>query len=617
MKYSKNQLKAIKHVDGPMIVLAGPGSGKTALITGRVRYLLEEVKINPENILVITFTKAAAMEMRDRFIKLMGESRGVRFATFHSVFFMIIRLSYGYGVEQIITEDLARGFIREKIREIGLEESDEKDFIKNIIAEISRVKSERVDINRYYSLNCPEKAFRDIFKSYINFMKKKGLIDFDDMMLICEKLFNEHPKVLKAWQNKYKYILIDEFQDVSKLQFNLVRKMAEPLNNIFIVGDDDQSIYKFRGASPEIMLGFEKIYPNCKKVVLDENYRSTEEILKFADRIIKKNKKRFEKNIKAKKGEGGKTPVIREFSDRKEEDIAIVQDILKSHKNGLPLSEIAVLYRTNISGRPLISKLIEYNVPFVMKEMLPNIYDHFISKNILDYLEIASGNRNIDSFLHIMNRPNRFISRDSLKSATILDKNKKERVSFIRWRDFYKGKTWMIERLNILRMHLDKMSELAPFGAIHYLRNVVGYDGYLQEYAKERGIDEEELFDILEEVTENSKPFHTLEEFKKNIKEVTEKQREQIEKNKSKTEDAVNISTMHGAKGLEFEKVYIPEVIEGMLPYKKAIRQSDIEEERRLFYVALTRAKKELVLTFPRVLYGKDKAVSPFIREFL
>lgn len=617
MEYSKPQLEAVRHVDGPMMVLAGPGSGKTAVITGRVHYLLEEMKIAPQTILVITFTKAAAMEMKERFVKLMGEPKGVQFATFHSVFFTILRVSYGYGVDQIITEDITRNFLKEKIRELNIEEGDEKDFIKNIIGEISKVKSEGVAIENYYSLNCPEEAFRDIFKSYEAFMKERGLIDFDDMMLLCDKLFNDYPHILEAWQSKFKYILIDEFQDVSKLQFELVRKMAKPLNNIFIVGDDDQSIYRFRGAKPEIMLGFEKIYPDCKKVLLNENYRSTESILNFAGSVIHKNKQRFDKKIIAAKGIRGNLPVIKSFTDRRTEDTAIVKDIIKSHEAGIPFSEMAIVYRTNIAARPVVAKLIEYNIPFIMKEMAPSIYNHFIAKNIMDYLEIANGDRARSRFLNIMNRPNRYLTRESLADAVVLNKDKVEYVSFIKWTAAYKGRNWMAERINTLQFHLAKLAELSPFGAIHYIRKVIGYDKFLTDYADERHIDADELFEILEEIEEAAKPFNTLKEWKESIEEFNKKQKEEFEKNKNTDRDAVVISTMHGCKGLEFEKVYIPEVVEGIIPYKKAIRQSDIEEERRLFYVAITRAKKELMITYPKNLYGKDKEVSTFLREYV
>ena len=617
MEYSKPQLEAVRHVDGPMMVLAGPGSGKTAVITGRVRYLLEEMKVPPQTILVITFTKAAATEMRERFVKLMGESKGVQFATFHSIFFMILRVSYGYGVDRIISEEMTRNFLKEKIRTLDLEEGDEKDFIKNVIGEISRVKSEGVDIENYYSISCPEEAFRDIFRSYESFMKERGLIDFDDMMILCDKLFSDYPHILEAWQSKFTYILIDEFQDVSRLQFELVSKMAKPLNNIFIVGDDDQSIYRFRGAKPEIMLGFEKIYPNCKKVLLNENYRSTEAILNFAGSVIHKNKQRFDKKIVAAKGVAGSLPVIKSFPDRRTEDTAIVKDIIKSHEAGIPFSEMAIVYRTNVAARPVVTKLIEYNIPFIMKEMAPSIYNHFIAKNIMDYLEIANGDRSRSRFLNIMNRPNRYLTRESLSDAVTLNRDKVEYVSFIRWTDAYKGRNWMAERINTLQFHLAKLAELSPFGAIHYIRKAIGYDRFLKEYADERHIDAEELFDILEEIEEAAKPYSTLKEWKESIEEFNKKQKEEFEKNKNSDRDAVIISTMHGCKGLEFEKVYIPEAVEGIIPYKKAIRQSDIEEERRLFYVAITRAKKELMITYPKSLYGKDKEVSPFLREYL
>ena len=617
VEYSKPQLEAVRHVDGPMMVLAGPGSGKTAVITGRVRCLLEEMKIAPQTILVITFTKAAATEMKERFVKLMGEPKGVQFATFHSVFFMILRVSYGYGVDQIITEEITRNFLKEKIRTLGLEEGDEKDFIKNIIGEISKVKSEGVAIENYYSLNCPEEAFRDIFRSYEAFMKERGLIDFDDMMILCNKLFSDYPHILEAWQSKFKYILIDEFQDLSSLNFELVRKMSEPINNIFIVCDDDQSIYRFRGAKPEIMLGFEKIYPNCKKVLLNENYRSTEAILNFAGSVIHKNKQRFDKKIVAAKGVEGSLPVIKSFPDRRAEDTAIVKDIIKSHEDGIPFSEMAIVYRTNVAARPVIAKLIEYNIPFIVKEMAPSIYNHFIAKNIMDYLEIANGDRSRSRFLNIMNRPNRYLSRESLSDAVTLNRDKVEYVSFIRWTDAYKGRNWMAERINTLQFQLAKLSELSPFGAIHYLRKVIGYDKFLTEYADERHIDADELFEILEEIEETAKPYGTLKEWKDSIEDFNKKQKEEFEKNKNADRDAVVISTMHGCKGLEFDKVYIPEVVEGIIPYKKAIRQSDIEEERRLFYVAITRAKKELMITYPKNMYGKDKEVSPFLREYL
>lgn len=617
MNYSKSQLQAVSHVNGPMLVLAGPGSGKTAVITGRVNYLIESAGVKGENILVITFTKAAALEMKERAKKRMGSERGVRFSTFHSVFFLILKSSYGYEVKDIINEEVSRKFFREKMKEYHLEDIDEKEFLKNILSEISIVKSESLSLSDYYSSNFPVEVFRELFMDYSDFMKKRGLIDFDDMMLLCDKLFKEKPDVLRIWQEKYQYILIDEFQDSSRLQFELVKKMAEPENNLFVVGDDDQSIYRFRGAKPEIMLGFEKLYKECKKVILSDNYRSTKAIVDFAEKIIAENKYRFSKKIEAINQEGASPPVIRVFTEKREEDDFIVKEILKSREEGLAFADIAVVYRTNLLARPIVSKLMEYNIPFTMKEAFPDIYDHFIARNIFDYLNLASGVRDFSSMLRIMNRPNRFLSRDSLDAAVVSPKGQKETVSFMRWRDFYKGKQWMVERLLNFQHDLTVMQTLSPFAALHYLRKMVGYDEFLSDYAKERGIDSEELFDILLELSEDAKPFQTFSDWKNHIKEKREKKKELEKKSREEKRDAVVISTMHSCKGLEFHKVFVPDVVEGVLPYKKALKQSDIEEERRLFYVAVTRAKKELFISFPKKIYGKEKEASPFIKRFL
>lgn len=619
MEYSKSQETAVRHGEGPMLVLAGPGSGKTAVITGRVKYLIEAEKVNPENILVITFTKAAAIEMKERFTLLMGEDRGVRFSTFHSVFFLILRYSYGYGVDRIIKEEVSRAVLKEKIKELALEEQDEKDFIKNLLGEISQVKTEGIPLESFYSGICPAEAFREIFTCYANFMKQRGLIDFDDMMLLCDRLFKERPDILEAWRKKYTYILIDEFQDSSLLQFDLVRRLSEPENNLFVVGDDDQSIYRFRGARPEIMLGFPKLFPDCKQVMLKENYRSTKAITTFAGSIICENRTRFQKDIRPVNEEEDRKPEIKLYQDRRAEDTAIVKDILKTHEKGIPFSEMAIVYRTNLLSRPIVSKLMEYNIPFLMKEAVPDIYEHWIARNLFDYLRLAEGDRSPEVILKVMNRPNRFLSRESLASAVVSKAERPNFVSFLRWRDFYKGKAWMLDRLNELQFHLARMKGLLPFAAIHYLRNVVKYDDFLKEYAKERGIDAEELFEIIEELSEASKSFQSLADWEKQVESDREKRKENAKREKKEEgmKDAVVISTMHSCKGLEFYKVFIPEAVEGVIPYKKALKQADIEEERRLFYVAVTRAKKEIVISVPKKLYGKEKDPSPFIRKYL
>ena len=293
MAFSKAQTQAIMHKDGPMMVLAGPGSGKTTVITHRVQYLTKEYGIDPGDILVITFTRAAAEEMRERYEALTGGGSRVTFGTFHSIFFRILKLAYRYTADNIVREEQQMQFVRELAQSGGLEPEDENEFAASILSEISSVKGERISLEHYYSKNCPDAVFRQLYAGYEEKMRRAGLIDFDDMMVLCLELFTERKDILSAWQRRYRYILIDEFQDINRLQYEIVRMLAKPEDNLFIVGDDDQSIYRFRGAKPEIMLGFERDYPGAGRILLDVNYRSTEEIVAPALRLDRRKPETF------------------------------------------------------------------------------------------------------------------------------------------------------------------------------------------------------------------------------------------------------------------------------------------------------------------------------------
>ena len=280
-QFSDAQSKAINHYTGPCLVLAGPGSGKTLVITHRTKNLIQNYQVNPSNILVITFTKAAATEMQERFDKLMdGQKLPVSFGTFHAVFFKILKYAYNYRAENILREDMKYRIIKELVDRENLDLEDEKEFIASIIAEIGNVKGDMIDIENYYSSNCSDEVFRRIYKGYDDRLRRKNMLDFDDMLIMCYELFRARKDILSAWQNKYQFILIDEFQDINRVQYEVMKMLAEPQNNLFIVGDDDQSIYRFRGARPEIMLNFEKDYPGSKRIVLDENYRCSGAVVK-------------------------------------------------------------------------------------------------------------------------------------------------------------------------------------------------------------------------------------------------------------------------------------------------------------------------------------------------
>ena len=431
--FNKEQEEAITHKEGPLMVLAGPGSGKTLVITYRVKWLIENAGVHPSNILVITFTRAAAEEMRKRFFAFDGmENAPVTFGTFHSIFFMILRYAYRYTAGNIIREDVKRRYIKEMTENMELEIEDEKEFLSGIINEISYVKGEMMSLSYYHSSNCSDELFAQIYEGYERRLREENLIDFDDMLVFCYELLKERKDILAMWQQKFQYILIDEFQDINKVQYEIVRMLAGKGDHLFIVGDDDQSIYRFRGARPEIMLGFEKDYPDAKKVILNTNYRCSAEIVDSAEHLISHNTKRFPKNMQAARGK--KVPItFRYLKDAGEECTDILKGIRFYHNKGIPLEEMAVIFRTNTQPRLLVGRLMEYNIPFQMRDVIPNIFDHWIARNILTYIKIAMGNKDRKLFLQIMNRPKRYISRSMLTDPQVDLKKLKQETFGKKW----------------------------------------------------------------------------------------------------------------------------------------------------------------------------------------
>ncbi len=606
MKYNQSQIQAIEHGEGPMLVVAGPGSGKTTVLTKRIQSLIEKEKVNPREILVITFTKAAAQEMKNRFHAMMESKTYVTFGTFHGVFFTILKAAYHFTGENVIKEDKRKYVLLNAIEKSRVDVEDKKEFCDKISAEISRVKSECLDINAYFSINCGESAFREIYNFYQESLKRARLIDFDDMLVYCYELFTQRPDILAGWQKRYRYILIDEFQDINLIQYNIIRMLAAPENNLFVVGDDDQSIYGFRGSKPEIMLGFDKIYPDVKKVILDKNYRSTGNIVAAAQRVISQNKTRYSKNIRTDNIKGDKVDIV-EFKSIHEQYQRIIDEIRGGIQQGKTYKDYAVLYRTNSIAAPLVRKLIENNITFIMKDGIPNIYEHWISKDILTYMAIAAGSRKRSDFLQIMNRPKRYVARDYLSD---------EEVSFDELEKYYEDKQWMIDRLDRMQMDLQAMSTMSPFAMINYLRKAVGYDEFLLEYAQQHNIEVQELIDLADEIMDSAKNFKSYGQWLEYIADF-KRELNQHTGFKKNDENAVSLITMHSAKGLEFHTVYIIDANEGITPHKKAVFELDIEEERRMFYVAMTRAKEKLNIFYTKERYNKKMDPSRFIEEVM
>ena len=389
MQFNHSQQQAICHVDGPMLVLAGPGSGKTATITERTYQLIHTSHINPSNILVITFTKAAANEMKQRFEQRNNNRNGkVTFGTFHAIFFMVLKLAYGYSSANIVTDEQKYQAMREIISHFNLEYRDENEFLNGLFSEISMIKNSRISLEYFYSSQCGSDIFRKIYAKYDAFLKRSHLIDFDDMLLMTYELFQQRPDILSAWQKKYKYILVDEFQDINQIQYDIVRMLALPENNLFMVGDDDQSIYRFRGSKPEIMMHIPEDYPNLKQIELDVNYRCEKSIVEESLRLIANNKERFFKKVNPfKKAENCVCYHI--FETQREEILFIIKEIETHIKTGGTLSDIAILFRTNIQPRFLMEQFMAYNVDFKTKDRIPNLYEHWIARDLFTYIRIA------------------------------------------------------------------------------------------------------------------------------------------------------------------------------------------------------------------------------------
>ena len=611
MECNKEQKEAIMHRDGPAMVLAGPGAGKTYVITNRVKALIDEYGVKPEQILVVTFSKAAAVEMKERFEMMTGGRRlPVRFGTFHSVFFQILRLAYHYEVKDIATPALKYRFLEETLNETGYEVDDKKEFLSDIEKEISRVKGEGIEIDCYFSSACSAEIFQKMYRGYQEKLQRHRCLDFDDMVVYTYQLLKEREDIRRRWQAQFRYLLIDEFQDINRLQYETVCMLAEPENNLFIVGDDDQSIYGFRGAKPGIMLSFPKRFPDTKQIVLGVNYRCSDEIMKAAERLIGKNNERYEKHIVANKGK--EQPVhMKKCENLPDEAEKIVAQIQMYQKEGIAYQEMAVLFRTNMQMRLLAGKLMEHGVPFTMRENLPNLFDTWMAKDIMCYLQLALGNRSREKFLKIANRPVRYLSRTAFTESE---------VSFDKLRAYYavKNQEWMEERIWNFEYDLKNLASLSPYAAIHFIRKGIGYDEFLKTYADERNVNADDWFDVLYEMQEMARDKKSIPEFLsfvENYGDTLEKIRQEQKKQQVKEEPGVSLMTMHASKGLEFPVVFVPTLNEDIVPYRKAVQEGNLEEERRMLYVAMTRAKTYLHLSFVKERFHKEAEPSPFLYE--
>lgn len=608
--FNKSQIQAISHMDGPAMVLAGPGSGKTTVITHRIKNLIEKAEVRPENILVVTFTKAAAISMQKRFSTLMNGGKGqlVTFGTFHSVFYKILRKSRRYEATEILSERQKTDYIREIIGRYGISSNDISELSQNIINDIGNIKGNMLNAQEYEPSCCKKEDFIKVYNAYNLELKKDGKMDFDDILRECYLLLCENHTILEQWRELYKYILIDEFQDINRIQMNIIELLASPLNNIFVVGDDDQSIYGFRGARPEIMIEFKDYYPEAELIVLNINYRSTQSIINVAGRVIENNKTRLDKCAHANNDKDFQ-PDIRKFRNQVEELKFVVSKIKEYENQGISLSEMAILVRNNSQIQEISSFLKNRKIEAESGKHRSNIYNGMIAKDILSYVRGAlkfDGTYFNEDLIYVLNKPQRYISRQVVLNVNM-------NISAVR-------RIYSKNNIDSFLFHIEMIRKLPPQAALSYIRKGAGYEEYLRLYAIENNIPMSGLLKQLEQLVQECSKFNTLEQWINSIDSAQNSEGQNFGKKSSGeggTNNRINIMTMHGSKGLEFKAVFIVDANQGIIPTSKALRERDFEEERRLFYVAITRAIDYLNIYAVEERLGCPIEVSMFVEEML
>lgn len=610
---NEKQQEAVKETEGAVLVLAGAGSGKTKVLTTRVAYLINEKGVNPRNILAITFTNKAATEMKERISKMVENSNKIQISTYHSLGLLFIRenceeLNYQSNFTILDSED-ALTLIKKIMKEKGI---DDKAFNPRAIRNaISSAKNELIDAKSYekYALTEFEKKVYEVYLNYEKRLKLGNSLDFDDLLMLPIILFKNNPDILSKYQDRFEYILIDEYQDTNYAQYMLSKLLSAKYKNIFVVGDIDQSIYAFRGANYKNILNFEKDYPNNKTILLEENYRSTKCILNVANDIIKNNKQRKEKNLWTQNNDGEKI-TYHKAENEKDEANYVKNEIQKLIDNGVEKSNIAVLYRTNAQSRIIEEELLHHNIPYKVVGSF-YFYNRKEIKDLISYLKLIYNPHDDISLLRIINTPKRGIGLKTIENLTLKAISENKSI----YEAIDSGKELQFK--NIIEKIKQKQEELSLTELIDYILNETGLK---QELENEKTIEAEIRLENLNEFKTVARNFEdkygiiSLDEFLDSISLVSD-----IEEHKD-NKDVITLMTIHSAKGLEFDYVFLMGMEETLFPHRNSLLDSEqIEEERRLCYVAVTRAKKKLYLTNARkrMIFG-DISYNPpsrFINE--
>lgn len=599
------QQKAVAHFEGAMLVLAGPGSGKTRVITERISYLIRKRNIPPEHILTITFTKKAALEMKKRAVMLDRAAGLTTFGTFHAVFYHILLQSPKYQGIRFCTSRRQRQILRKILYAYHYDTDQGTHLTEKILKEFSYIKNTGIKSTDYESKVLEKERLHEIYGAYQTELHQSGYIDFDDMLLLCYEHLKTDSGARKRWQEKFTFIQIDEYQDINAVQYAIVRLLAGKRKNIFAVGDDDQAIYGFRGSEPAYMAKFLEEFPGAEKILLNVNYRCHEAIVSLAEKCIAHNKNRFEKEITASHRDGEGVSFVRNQDNREEAERVIgrIRALRQEEKS----YSIAILCRTNRQGSYLLEKLFREKIPVLVSGKRESFYEHPVVKDLTACFSFLCEPKRFH-FLQFMNKPFRYISREAVLEERVTERSLCE---------FYRGNETVCSEIRALFCGLDFMKGCDCYSACMYFMKKMGYGRYIEEETVGDMEKREEYGLVVKELLVRLKEFPSIEGFLSFVEKWEEAEADKGEELLHNGEEGVSFLTYHASKGLEFDHVFLTGVNRGNVPHPRAVTEKEIEEERRMFYVAVTRAKKSLTVSF---LAGNDEnkeEASPFIKELL
>ena len=602
MGFTEAQKRAIESKARAVLVVAGPGSGKTTVLTERLVYLLKN-GAEAKSCLLLSFTRASSKEMALRFAKRGIAGNSPHFSTIHALCLSLLREVRGIEREGLVNLYEKMDWLSAYFLEKGIAREEVEELLLNYGNQISYFKSITEEERMHFLREEKNEDFLPLFQYYEKMRKLRGKLDFEDLLIEVLLELQKNTRIADSWKSRFSYILVDEFQDLSLIQYAILKALSEKGASLFVVGDEDQSIYGFRGASPDILFRFAGDFPDCERIFLADNFRSKEEIVLLSRRLIGKNKKRFQKPLTGRRGRGGKAKYFL-LETGVEEAVLLAEHVESLLREGCPPEEIAVLCRSKMQITPLLPGFMERGIPIVVVEELSNVFQHFIGKDILAYLRLAKNKESSQELVQILSKPYRGLRREKIlhKDFGLSDlkraaKTRKER-----------------EETEKLEKHLEALSKFNPKEAVLFIRKEIGYEKYLEDFAKKKNKDFTEWWESLEEITAMSEGYPDLDAF---FRFVTEFNRRALERRKPEEEKGIRFMSYHSAKGLEFDEVFLPDCIEGIIPDGRAKKPEEIEEERRSFYVALTRARKGIHIYVTKTRYSKKVYPSRFIPELL